>query len=167
MTEELHHSAPIGEPALVPAWYWDAFALRFMGLTYPQIAEKTQKSLSSVRHIFAKSGAMYKYWRDYVEVRKSESVEEGVDMLYGHLPNAMRKLITHAVEGRGLVSLEAIRTQMQYTIGKPEDRIKLDATVGIFNFTDWALSEQEKIKKEKQSDEEARKPVENLSKGAT
>jgi len=146
MAEELKESESSREMKLLPTWYYNAFALRFLGFKYEEIAKQTGKSLSVVQKLFYKNGALFKYWRDYVEHRKAEQIEESNDMLFSRLPDSVRRLIMHAQQGKGLVSLEAIKTQMQYTMGKPEDRIKLDATVGIFNFTDWALKQAESIK---------------------
>lgn len=162
----MHSNALSTGNALLPAWYYDAFTLRFLGYKYKDIAERTGKAEDTIKKLFAKSGALYKYWRDYVEVRKSEHVEESMDMLYGRLPDSVRTLIVHAVQGKGLVSLEAIRTHMAYTMGKPEDRIKLDATVGIFNFSDWALAEAEKLKKENGQGEQKTERVAGVSEGS-
>jgi hypothetical protein len=130
----------------IPAWYMEAFALRMMGYTYQEIARKTQKSDSHIRNLFAKSGKLYGYWRDYVEEHKSHNIEEALDMAFAHLPNAMRAHIIASQNVKSSVGLEARRDLFAYTLGKPDQRVKLDAKVGIFNFGDWAMAQAESIK---------------------
>ncbi len=130
---------------LVPPWYFTAFGLRMQGLTYDQIAESVRKSPAHVRSLFAKSGAMYEYWREYASIEQQDNVEAAIDMVFGKLPTLMRAAINTALMPNmaGVVQRERL---FDYTLGKPEDRIKIQATVGIFNMADWAMAQAEKIK---------------------
>lgn len=148
---------------IMPLWYYDAFALRLMGFSEKDIAEKVGKSYDHVRTVFSKNGKIYKFWRTVAEERKIQETEDVMDMLWGRLSNSARRLVMHAEQGKGLVSLEAIRTHFSYTLGKPEDRVKLDATIGIFNFGDWALAQSESIKEKQNGIERSGEAIEGVS----
>lgn len=122
--------------SLVPAKYYDVFALRILGLTYEQIAEKTNYSPDRIRHLFARGGVLYKFWRSWVEDFKKESVDEALDMMFGHLPDIVRANILHA-KSQAMGAVLARKMLFEYTLGKPEDRLKISAAVGVFTFADW------------------------------
>lgn len=130
---------------MLPAWYFSAFGHRMQGNTYEQIAEIVRKHPDTVRHLFAKSGAMYDYWREWASMEQQDNVEAAVDMVFGKLPVLMKAAINTALlpNMAGVVQRERL---FDYTLGKPEDRIKIQATVGIFNMSDWAIQQAEKIK---------------------
>lgn len=132
--------------SLLPSWYYDAFALRLAGLTYDKISEKLQKHPAYVRSIFAKGGKLYDFWRSYVENEKDERIQESLDMMHGHLPDVIRAMIIRAEKNGGIAGVEAGKVLLSYTMGKPEQHVKLDAKVGIFNFGDWALAQAESMK---------------------
>ena len=117
MSEEIvqNHTKP-EKP--VPLWYYDAFGLRIMGLTLEQIAERTGKSHSHVRSLFASKGRIYKFWREYVESRKKDAHEEILDMIWGHLPDVIRARIVHA-KTLGMGSNQAAEILLKYTLGDP------------------------------------------------
>lgn len=132
--------------SLMPSAYYDMFAYRLLGLTYKDIAEKTGYSHGFVRTLFSKGNVIYNFWREYVQEKKAEITEEHQDMMWGHLSDSTRRLMLHAIHGKGLVSLEAIKTHFKYTVGEPQAKVKIDATLGVYNFADWAKSVAESIK---------------------
>lgn len=134
------------ERRLLPAWYYEAFGYKMAGLNYAQIAEKCGYSHVRVRTIFARGGALYDLYREWVETKKADAIEESVDMMFSHLPDTIRMMVLRAKNNPGLVGLEAGKVIMGYTLGKPEERMKLNATVAVVNLTDWALAQGEKIK---------------------
>ncbi len=139
------------ESFMVPSWYYEAFALKIRGVNYQNIADKVGKSVDTVKHIFAKSGKMYHFWREYVEATKSQNVEESLDMLFAHLPDAIRM---HVVAGQDhkdnpMVALLARQKIMDYTLGKPEDRLKINASVAVMTFADWVKQDTLKEQQEK------------------
>lgn len=132
---------------ILPAWYFSAFGHRMQGLTYEQTAELVRKHPDTVRHLFSKNGAMYNYWREWATMEQQDNVEATVDMVFGKLPMLMRAAINTALMPNmaGVVQRERL---FDYTLGKPEDRIKIQATVGIFNMADWAIQQAEKLKED-------------------
>lgn len=122
--------------ALVPAKYYEIFALRMLGLTYEQIAEKTKYTADHIRHLFARGGVLHDFWRNWVEDFKKENVDEAMDMMFGHLPDIVRANILHA-KSQALGAVLARKMLFEYTLGKPEDRLKINAAVGIFTFADY------------------------------
>ena len=130
---------------ILPALYFTAFGHRMQGLTYAQIAEIVGKHPDYVRSLFSKGGAMYEYWREFALMEQQENVEATIDMVFGKLPMLMRAAINTALMPNmaGVVQRERL---FDYTLGKPEDRIKIQASVGIFNMADWAIAQAEKIK---------------------
>ena len=131
---------------LLPAGHYKAFGLRMQGYTLEQVAEQTGYSYSYVRKIFARSGTLYQYWRQWVEEKHADVVEEALDMAFGNLPDAMRRHIVAGQNTRSMVGVVARQDIFAYTLGKPEQRLKLDARVGLFNFGDWAIQQAESIK---------------------
>lgn len=103
----------------VPFWYYEAFGLRIMGLTYDQIAEKVQKNPVYVRELFSHKGRIYKFWREFAENRQKEAHEEILDMIWGHLPDVIRARIVHA-KSLGMGSNQAAEILLRYTLGNTE-----------------------------------------------
>lgn len=144
---------------LVPAKYYDLFALRIMGLDFKQIAEKSGYAYQTVRNLFARSGVLYQFWRDWVEERKKDAMEEVTDMEWGHLPDIVRANILDAKLQNSMVGISARKMIFDRTFGRPEDKIKLDARVGIFNFTDWVRQQTLLMNEEDKNEEEATKNI--------
>lgn len=106
------------EKSLLPAWYYDAFAMKIMGLTSEQIADRLMKHPVTVRSLFSKKGALYKFWRAYVEEHRTIAEEEILDMMWGHLPDIIRTRIVKA-KTMGLGSNEAAKIILGFTMGDP------------------------------------------------
>lgn len=138
--------------SLVPVKYYEIFALRIIGLTYKQIANKTNYSEDRIKHLFYSKGVLCELWLSWVETAKKESIDEAIDMMFGHLPDIMRANILHA-KSQSVGAVLARKIIFEYTLGKPEDRIKLDAKVGIFTFADWIKQQTLLDQENKQANE--------------
>lgn len=111
---------------LMPTWYYDAFKLRVMGLTYKAIATRLDKNEDWIRKLFSKNGQLYQHYRDWVQENKSDEMDLVNDMLFSHLPDSIRRLIGHAKDGDGFLSLAAIKQHMEYTLPKPKEVVDLN-----------------------------------------
>jgi len=133
---------------LLPAWYYDAFALKIMGLTYAQIGAKLKHHEDTVKKLFARSGPMFEFWREYVENHKKNNLEEVMDMFWGHLPDIAKAAIVTAksLNMTGVVQRDKI---FDLTLGKPTEKLKVEAMVGIMNFSDWAKIQAQEIRAKK------------------
>lgn len=121
---------------IVPAIYYDMFAMRVAGADYRQIAEATGYHYNYVRTLFCRTGKLYQFYRDYVEEHKAEKIEQATDILFESLPDTVRANIAHGLtptEG----AVMARKLTFDYTLGSPEQKIKLDARVGIFSMADF------------------------------
>lgn len=105
---------------LVPDWYYDAFAMRVLGFKYREIAQKLKKHEVDVRKLFCRSGRMYPFWRQYVEVKRAEGIERAMDMMYASLPEILKTRIEHAktFEPGAVESTKLILSQ---TIARDQD----------------------------------------------
>lgn len=144
--EKITSQKTTNSKSVIPAWYFIAFGLRMKGLTFAQIAEYVRKHPDYVRSLFARSGAMYEYWREHANEEQKDNTEAAMDMIFGHLPEYTRAAIVVAKNTTSMIGVAQRDRLFDYALGKPEDRIKLNATVGVFNFTDWALAQAEEIK---------------------
>lgn len=138
---------------MLPARYYEMFALRMLGVDYQTIATKTGYTYSWVRHVFAKGGALYQFWQDWVAEQKTEKVNESLDMMFAHLPELVKANIIHAKDYNLNGSVLARKIIFDYTLGSPEQKIKLDAKVGVYTFADWVkmktLEAEEKDKNDR------------------
>lgn len=121
---------------IVPRVYFDMLAYRMAGLTYKQIAEKTNYSEWRVEHIFAKGGLLHDLYKNYLQVAKENSVDEAIDMMFAHLPDITKKLIMHAKTGDDAGAVISSKIIMDYTLGDPKERAKKGGGIG-FTFSDW------------------------------
>lgn len=144
---------------ILPSWYYDAFAMKLKGYKYDQIAERVNKHPVTVRSLFTKHGAFYSFWMEWLENNKMEELDDAIAMTFGHVADAMRTHIIAGQNPKSIVGLEARRDIFAYTLGKPEQRVKLDAKVGIFNFGDWALAQTESIKAKQNGTESTRETI--------
>lgn len=151
------------ERKILPSWYYDAFAMKLKGYKYSQIAESVNKHPVTVRSLFSRNGAFHAFWIEWLENNKIDELDDAIAMTFGHVADAMR---THIIAGQNpktLVGLEARRDIFAYTLGKPEQRVKLDAKVGIFNFGDWALAQTESIKAKQNATESTGETITGVS----
>lgn len=122
--------------SIIPAEYYDMFAMRVKGADYQQIAQATGYSYGHVRTLFSRSGKLYQFYRDYVEEHKAEAIEQATDIMFEHLPETVKANIAH-----GLMPTEGAvmsrKLTFEYTLGSPEQKIKLDARVGVFTMADF------------------------------
>lgn len=138
--------------SIIPAEYYDMFAMRVKGADYQQIALSTGYSYGWVRTLFSRSGKLYQFYRDYVEEHKAEAIEQATDIMFSTLPETVRANIAH-----GLMPTEGAvmsrKLTFDYTLGSPEQKIKLDARVGVFNMADFIKAKTlEAEEKEKQNE---------------
>ena len=133
--------------SLVPAAYYTIFLLRITGLTYKQISERTNYHEDTIRHLFCADGALRKLYREWTENYKKENLDEGMDSMFAHLPDFIKAGIIDAKTTGSMVGFVNRKLFMEYTLGKPEERIKLDAKVGVYTFADW-IKQQTLAKKE-------------------
>ena len=127
------------EGEIVPVWYYEAFGLKIKGVSYPNIAKTLGKSLSSVKQIFYSKGKMYRFYREYAEAQKAENVEDALDMMMAHIPDVLRMEIV-AAQDHGenpMVAMLSRHKIMDYALGKPEDRLKINASIAVMTFADW------------------------------
>jgi hypothetical protein len=122
--------------SLVSTVYYQMFQLRLMGLTYPQIAGKTGYSEDHVKHIFAKGGVLYELWQEWKRAAKENSLEEALDLMFGHLPDIARANVVDAKQTNSPVGIAARKMIFDYTLGKPEEKLKVNAQVGIYTVAD-------------------------------
>jgi len=104
--------------AVVPAIYYDMFALRILGATFEQIADRTNRSPDTVRHLFCAGGSLYQLYRDWVDNKKKENLVEVYDIILGNLPDIVRARAIHAKTlAKG--SVESSKLLMGYALGDP------------------------------------------------
>lgn len=108
--------------SLVPITYFDIFSLRLLGMTYSEIAAKTNYSESHIRRLFAKGGAMRQLWEKFEQEVKDSRIEESQSMMFGNLPDVMRTLIATA-KGKGQGAIEASKVILAYTLGRPPEKV--------------------------------------------
>lgn len=82
---------------LLPAVYFEMFAMRVQGYNFKEIAEHTGYRHDWVRTLFSRNGVMHEYWREWVEEHKVNRVEEAIDMAFDHLPDVMKANIKHSL----------------------------------------------------------------------
>lgn len=138
MTEEI---IPNNTKSIVPLKYYEMFGLRIMGLTYKQIAEKTDYSEAHIKLLFSNNGVLGKLWADWLEKAKGDNVEESLSMMFGHLPDIVRANIIDAKQMGTPTAIAARKMIFEYTLGKPEEKLKFDGRLGIFTFADWIKAE--------------------------
>lgn len=103
---------------LVPMAYYDMFALRILGATYEQIAEKTGYNPSYVRRLFCSGGTLHELYRNWVENKKKENLVEVYDIIVGNLPDIIRARAIHAKTlAKGAV--ESSKLLLGYVLGDP------------------------------------------------
>ena len=103
---------------LVPMAYYDMFALRILGATYEEIAKKTGYNASYVRRLFCRGGVLHQLYRDWVDNKKKENIEEMFDVIFGNLPDIIR---TRAAHAQSLLpgSVESAKLLLGYVLGDP------------------------------------------------
>src|SRR3989338_825034 len=137
--------------SLVPVKYYEIFAYRLIGLTYKQIGSKTNYSEGYIKHLFCSKGVLFEFWLSWLKMAKEESIEEALTMMFGHLPDIVRANIIDAKTTGSMIGIAARKILFEYTLGKPEERLKLDAKLGIYTFADWIKAETLKDKANKQA----------------
>ncbi len=110
---------PNDTKTLVPTAYYEMLYLRFMGLNYEQIAAKTNYSHSHVKRLFSKNGVLHDLYEQWKETAKKNSIEEALDMMFGHLPDIVRSRIV-AAKGYGAPANTAAEIILRYTLGNPD-----------------------------------------------
>lgn len=124
---------------LVPVWYFQAFGLKIMGLTYETIARECGKSVSAVEKLFYSKGFMYNYWQEWSKERKDRNSADAMDMIFGHLPEYTRAAIMVAKNTTNPMGVKQRERLFDYTLGKPVERtvnLNLDTS-----FADWVKQE--------------------------
>jgi hypothetical protein len=146
--------------SLVSTVHYQMFYLRFMGLTYEQIAEKTGYHQDRVRHIFAKGGVLYDLWQNWLKTAKENSLEEARDMMFGQLPDVVRTMIMTAKSPYTATGVSAGTKIMDYTLGKPPETVNVKGVIAHGSFAEWAKAQTLKEK------EHERARLETLPAGA-
>ncbi len=123
--------------SVVPTAYYDMFYLRLLGLTYKQIAEKTEYSESHIRRLFAENGALHDLWQGWLKTAKENAKDEAITMMFGNLRGVVGSLINTAQSG-GLNSVSASRILLAYTLGDPKSRIEQQVDNDTFHPTTLA-----------------------------
>lgn len=131
MSEEV--TTPKNTKSLVPTVYYDMLYLKFMGLDYKQIAERTGYSYDWVKHLFAKGGVLYDLHTQWLETAKKNSMEDSLEMMWGHLPDIVRSRIV-AAKGFGAPANTAAEIILRYTLGNP-DKPMIQNNIQINNET--------------------------------
>lgn len=135
---------------LLPAWYYDAFALRMLGATYKKIAQETNHSEAQVKKLFARGGKLYELWQRYVTEGKADALDETVTMLHGNLPDMARAAIMTATTAGNMPGVVQRKHLFDFLLGTPEQRLKIDAR--ITTFADWV--KMETIKRQQANQEQ-------------
>lgn len=149
---------------LLPAVYYEMFGYRMAGLTYKQIAERTGYSESHTRLLFSKNGVLHKFWRSWVEDRKSEVIDQVSDMEFGHLEDIVRQNILDAKRPDSMVAVIARKMIFDRTRGPVQQNVKITGTLATMSFTEWMRLQTEKINDEsKRSGVAESDPVQNES----
>lgn len=126
----MHERVPTNnDKRLVDPVYFEMFRLKLMGLTYENIAARTGYSASRVEHIFCKGGPLYDYWQKWKQENYELSVEDSMTMMFGHTPQIVRTMIVSAEKPHSMVGLMAGTKILEYTLGKPEEKIKIKGTM--------------------------------------
>jgi len=146
--------------AMIPAKYYQIFALKLTGYKYDAIAKMTGYTEDWLRHLFCKGGALYEVWRGWAETAKGEFEEEVMDMAFANLPDIMRRRILHA---RGMVeddpgAVLSSKIILDYTLGKPEKRMRnkdSNSDINFTSFADWIKYMTEKKEEEENNNDSA------------
>lgn len=146
---------PNDTKSLVPAKYYEIFALKILGLTYDKIAQRTGYSESHIKLLFSSKGVLNKLWQSWCENAKKDNVDEALTMMFGHLPDIVRANIIDAKSTDSMVGIAARKMLFEYTLGKPEERLKLEAKIGVYTFADWIKAEtlKDKAKENEQTNQ--------------
>jgi hypothetical protein len=139
--------------SLVPLKYYEMFAFKILGLTYAQIAEKTEYSEARVKALFSNSGVLGKLWKEWVEKAKGESLEESLNMMFGHLSDIVRARILDAKQLGTPAAVASSKMIFDLTIGKPEERHKISGNLALTTVADLikaaTLKKQENEQRER------------------
>jgi len=103
---------------LVPAAYYDIFALKILGEDNKKIAQQTGYSEQWIRYLFCSKGALHDLYRSWVDSKKKDNLEEVFDIINGNLPDIIRARAMHAksfVAG----SVESSKLLLAYVLGDP------------------------------------------------
>lgn len=113
--------------------YYEMMYLRFMGLNYDQIAQKTGYKPQTVRLYFSKGGLLNELYTEWIKEAKDISKNEALEMAWGHLPDIMRSRIV-AAKGYGAPANTAAEIILRYTLGNP-DKPMIQNNIQINNET--------------------------------
>lgn len=126
--------------------YVNIFTMRFLGLTFDQIAEKTGYNSAYLRRLFMEGGKLHNLYQDFREKAKEMGVQEAVDMMFGQLPDIVRAMIMTAKTPYSATGVSAGKQIMEYTLGKPPETVHVRGAVVHGTFADWMKAETLKQK---------------------
>lgn len=111
----------VTDRALVPAEYYDIFALRMMGLTYKQIAQRTNKYTDGyIRRLFSTGNKLHDLYREWVDRAKKEELEGLWDMMHANAADIMRRRIVHAKNSDDPAAVVSSFKIFEYVLGDPK-----------------------------------------------
>lgn len=150
MNKNLQNSTPENREGMLRWKYYSILELRMAGLEHDQIAEKTGYTGQYIRKLFARGGKLHDVFEKYQVEGTEAALKEANIILFGGLPKAARAMVMTAQMPFSREGVAAGKVLFEYTMGKPTETVKLDASLKIFNFSDWAKAQMESIK-EKQN----------------
>ena len=133
--------------------YLNVFTLRFLGKTFEEIGQATGYSPAYLRQLFMKGGKLHDPWKEFELKAREVSIDETYTVLFAELPNVVRAMIQNSKLPFDMSAVVAGKTLMEYGLGKPEEKLKLSGTVGIVNFSDWAMAQAEELKQNDRTSE--------------
>ena len=111
--------------------YGNIFTMRFLGQTFDQIAEKTGYNSSYLRQLFMEGGKLYQPWQEFNAKARESSIDEAYTIMFGKLPDIVRTLANTASMPFEMSGVAAGKTLMEYSLGKPVERVVLNANVAV------------------------------------
>lgn len=104
---------------VVPIAHYEMMYWRFMGLDYKAIAAKTGYAYQTIRLYFSKGGLLNELYTEWLKNAETESKDQVLQMMWGHLPDIVRSRIV-AAKGFGAPANTAAEIILRYTLGNPD-----------------------------------------------
>jgi hypothetical protein len=131
----------------LPPVYYEMIGYRMVGLTYGQIAARTGYSEDWIKHLFARDGVLYTYWRAYVEDKKKGILEQVMDTEWGNLEDIVVANVLDAKKQNSMVGVIARKMIFDRTLGPAPQKVNLSGSIGVVHgtFAEWAEAMQAKL----------------------
>lgn len=155
MADTQQKATPVTTDETLQWKYIGILLLRAQGLTYEEIGKRTGLTAQYLRRLFMKGGKLHALFQEFAKVYHGEMTEETMNVIFGNMPDVARTMVATAQLPFTPASVMAGRVLLEYGLGSPEQRVKLNATVGVMTFADYVkqitLKEQQDAEQSKQT----------------